>query len=91
MLWFKLILPLVNQEDVFLISLDHAWQLIKMNIDGSLDFDHMAEYKPPSFDQSLNKVEGVASQVIVFLYCLKRIPHKFNEWADPIWAPMDLT
>jgi len=83
-LWFKLIIPMYNNDDIFLISLDHAWSLIKIDVDpGSCDFDYILEYKEPSCQNSLHKVEGVVSQIIVFLYCLKWKPHKYNEWEDP--------
>jgi len=74
-LWFKLILPIIKTKDPFLEELATAWQIIK---------NHVNPLKQVlTFDKALIKVQGVLSQVIVFLYCLGWNRQQFDCWASP--------
>lgn len=74
-LWFKLIIPLVKTKDKFLDELSVAWQLIKAQVN--------PDDKQITFKDSLIKVQGVVSQVVVFLYCLGWDPVRFDKWVSP--------
>ena len=46
-----------TKNDTFLVDLDHAW-------------NRTANHPTPTFANSLHKVDGMVSQVLVFIYCL---------------------
>jgi len=52
-----------------------AWQLIKAVVN--------PKDEKITFEDSLSKVQGVLSQVIIFLYGLGWNPISFDKWASP--------
>ena len=75
-LWCKLVLPLVKEKNKFLDEVAVAWQLIKAVVN--------PKDEKITFKNSLSKVQGVLSQVIIFLYCLGwRNPITFDKWVSP--------
>ena len=92
-LWFKIIIPLVNTGDAFLRDLHVAWNMARINIDTSpLPIEEgsiQIPYKEPTFANSLQKVNGILSQVSVVLVCLKCKPDSLLRWTDTAGGVVD--
>lgn len=69
-LWFKIIIPLVNNQHPLLEKFDIAWPLIYNDLsEGSNRI---------TLEKFLNRVDGIAAHVMVILYGVGWIPISYN-------------
>jgi len=73
-LWFKLFVPAIQNNQPILQRLPIAWNTIKANLDSNTT--------EITLENSFHKADGILSHIIIFLTALKWKPISFNTWED---------